>query len=628
MGRHLLNCKHHTCPSHFKCPDAYCIPTHTVCNGKADCPHGEDETNCQMLTCPGFLFCRHDNVCVHPYDIWTGHVKCAVSQDDKALSDVTKCPLGCSCLGYSISCKDDSRWVIPQISRGLRSIFLERVVSDLQDLELLDHRPYFLLHLYISNCTLSAIKGNLLAKVPFLKYLNLSYNKLSSLPSVVFHRLNNVEVIDLSQNLLTELHPGIFNGTPIIRLIILNNNHFHSIASCTFGALKHLEVLFLSENRLAVLGNNVLCGRSIKELNISNNPLVAIDRNVLMQSNTHLTLLDTTPVHLCCFVPDTKRCSPSKKFYISSCRNLLRELSHQLLFWFSGTILLVVTLFSIAWLSYQIRSTKCGLNMHILLLALFLCHLYFAIYFLTIAFANYTLSGYYSLYADIWRTHVVCKLCNICSFVSYHSVTFIASLISYIRMLATLCPFKARSLSVALQVLAVILWILGASLVGFLVTLFTDHLSQSRSALGLGLLLPPESTKVPRWTSAFFVAPHAVMLTVFAFCQCMTIFKLRSSDILKSKSSVSKKERGIALSLVTLIVVTLSNIPLLSMHVLGMADSHQTGILNSSFSVTTVTSALIPLSNFVLYIMASRNVSKLLPFKYCAARRNPLSTRC
>ncbi len=63
-GKHLLNCKQHTCPSHFKCLDAYCIPVHTVCDGKAECPYGEDETNCQMLTCPGFLFCRHDKVYV------------------------------------------------------------------------------------------------------------------------------------------------------------------------------------------------------------------------------------------------------------------------------------------------------------------------------------------------------------------------------------------------------------------------------------------------------------------------------------------------------------------------------------------------------------------------------------
>ena len=204
----------------------------------------------------------------------------------------------------------------------MRSLFLDRVNLDIQDLELVDNRPYFLLHLHVTNCSLSAIKGNLLRKVPLLKYLNLSYNELSSLSCGVFQQLNNVEVIDLSQNQLAELHLGVFNGTSNIRSIILNNNYFHSIASCTFGVLKHLQVL-LSEDRLTLFGDNVLCGR----LNVGNNPLSSVDKRALMQSDSHLAVLDTTPVHLCCFLPNVKSCSPRKTFFISSCRNLISGFS-------------------------------------------------------------------------------------------------------------------------------------------------------------------------------------------------------------------------------------------------------------------------------------------------------------
>ena len=45
-GGHLSNCQYHTCPSQFKCPDAYCVPIHSICDGKQDCPNGEDEMNC------------------------------------------------------------------------------------------------------------------------------------------------------------------------------------------------------------------------------------------------------------------------------------------------------------------------------------------------------------------------------------------------------------------------------------------------------------------------------------------------------------------------------------------------------------------------------------------------------
>ncbi len=151
-----------------------------------------------------------------------------------------------------------------------------------------------------------------------------------------------------------------------------------------------------------------------------------------------------------CFVSNVKNCSPGKTIYISSLRNLINAFSHQLLFWFSDVLLLVVTLFPVAWLSHRIHSTDGGLNINVLLLAIFWCHMYFAIYFFTIAFAKY-------IYIS-----------------SYHWGTFIALVIS--------C-----SSSIALQVLAVILWFVGALIAGYLVTLFTDHSSQPHSALGLSL---------------------------------------------------------------------------------------------------------------------------------------------
>ncbi len=65
-GGHLSSCELHVCPSHFKCPGAYCIPVHAVCDGKPDCPNGEEETNCHSISCPGLLLCRYDHTCVHP----------------------------------------------------------------------------------------------------------------------------------------------------------------------------------------------------------------------------------------------------------------------------------------------------------------------------------------------------------------------------------------------------------------------------------------------------------------------------------------------------------------------------------------------------------------------------------
>ena len=53
MASNLLFCKNHICTREFKCPESYCIPHRTVCDGIYDCPGGEDEFECFFRKCSG-----------------------------------------------------------------------------------------------------------------------------------------------------------------------------------------------------------------------------------------------------------------------------------------------------------------------------------------------------------------------------------------------------------------------------------------------------------------------------------------------------------------------------------------------------------------------------------------------
>ncbi|KAL8611099.1 hypothetical protein ACOMHN_064389 [Nucella lapillus] len=90
------------CPeSHYRCmgEGLYCLPVYTRCNSFADCLSGEDELDCDSVTCPGFYRCLDFRICVHRQDMCDGWGQCP-KQDDELMCDLT-CPKSCWCQGLS-----------------------------------------------------------------------------------------------------------------------------------------------------------------------------------------------------------------------------------------------------------------------------------------------------------------------------------------------------------------------------------------------------------------------------------------------------------------------------------------------------------------------------------------------
>ena len=105
-GAHLTLCVGYDCPTKYKCPGSYCIPSRRVCDQVFDCPEGEDEDGCpldQPLQCPGFFRCRQ-GPCIHPHEVCDGKVDCVRNGEDEWNCKRSSCPDGCECLGGSIAC--------------------------------------------------------------------------------------------------------------------------------------------------------------------------------------------------------------------------------------------------------------------------------------------------------------------------------------------------------------------------------------------------------------------------------------------------------------------------------------------------------------------------------------------
>ena len=113
-GGHLQNCRNFVCNLMFKCVDSYCIPWSYICDGKWDCPEGDDELNnpvCNNNEACIYLYkCRKTQQrCLHLENLCDGHEDCPFG-DDELLCNLkeTNCLSQCSCLLLAIKCREMS----------------------------------------------------------------------------------------------------------------------------------------------------------------------------------------------------------------------------------------------------------------------------------------------------------------------------------------------------------------------------------------------------------------------------------------------------------------------------------------------------------------------------------------
>lgn len=86
-----------------------------------------------------------------------------------------------------------------------------------------------------------------------LEMLDLSQNKLTNLPARVFEPLTSLKNLDLSANQITYISEECFQGMPQLERLYLYSNHIESIHPSAFNGLKNLLELKLQGNILTSL---------------------------------------------------------------------------------------------------------------------------------------------------------------------------------------------------------------------------------------------------------------------------------------------------------------------------------------------------------------------------------------
>ncbi|XP_076805622.1 vasorin-like [Clavelina lepadiformis] len=186
----------------------------------------------------------------------------------KSVPAIVACPSACDCHNKEVWCE----------SRGLTSVPVD-IPADTRMLFLFDNK-------------ITTIPDGSLSRLKSLRLLSLSSNRLndSAFKPSLFLQLKQLQNLELSDNRLTSIPRNAFAGMPNVVRIYLENNKISSIDRDALKNMSNLLELKLSNNRLSDFPKIVACP-ALSRLCLGGNELVRLRPDGLRQVNLeHLEL--------------------------------------------------------------------------------------------------------------------------------------------------------------------------------------------------------------------------------------------------------------------------------------------------------------------------------------------------
>lgn len=123
---------------------------------------------------------------------------------------------------------------------------------------------------------LKQLSADWLRDLPKLKVLNASYNSITNLDSA-FSNVVDIEILDISHNLLISIQSRVFNQLRSLRKLDLGYNLIHKIENGAFVATPRLHLLNLYNNNITHLSLDTLNSLlSLHNLIILHNPITCL----------------------------------------------------------------------------------------------------------------------------------------------------------------------------------------------------------------------------------------------------------------------------------------------------------------------------------------------------------------
>ena len=301
-GAHLESCSAFQCIGMYKCPMSYCIQSVRVCDGRVDCPAGEDEVDCPAetgaLICPGFLKCKGGG-CVHPDRVCDGKRDCVKYGDDELLCDLNPvCPPRCVCHWYSIECFN-----IGQSQLNINHMKYVRIFNNLKLFPVLTSGEKVVI-LNVSQNNLDKISSKYFISTPNVAIIDMTYCGIYIIRENCFSGLSNLREVYLEHNHITTIEPHSFVNLLKLQILNLSNISVLALHASALVKIPEISKIDLSNGKMTSLNFSLFASMPLLlELNIEGNPLISVTTAAL----SNRTKLKTNIGYLCCFA-STKSC--------------------------------------------------------------------------------------------------------------------------------------------------------------------------------------------------------------------------------------------------------------------------------------------------------------------------------
>lgn len=491
----------------FKCRGTpRCIPLNLACDGRENCPNGDDELLCNF-----------------------------------------HCPPECDNRGLSFKCESFDNNIAANISKYARTIDLSGVKLDIGSIYF---RPFLnLANLNLSDCGIHDIKPNhtetLFQEIKNMLVLDLSRNYLTVIKPYTFQGLGHLKKLYLDGNAnLQKIQSYAFHGLHKVLSLRIANSKLKYLEENSFNGLSALRVLDLRNNRLQYLRKGVFNElKSLSHLYITGNT-INIEKD-MFHGLARLEWLSPDSYDLCCMSPATitgkSVICTAKKFQVSSCDHLISYEVLRLSIWVVGGLALLGNISSLLYRFLYDRQ-RIRRTYSIFIIGLSISDFLMGIYMLIIAAMDVKFRGEY-IWNDLeWRQSQLCVIAGILATLSSESSAMLICLLALDRCLSIKLPFSRKVFNFKSSI-TLLLVCFAVSLLLAVIPLFPlpyfDGKFYSRSSVCVALPLTSDHPAGWEYSVSVFVLFNMVLFMTVGITQIIIYVDVKKTMSLARNSQLS-----------------------------------------------------------------------------------------